>query len=92
MQSVFMGRSAALWIMQNLEHTVIGVNLKQFFMFRECDTAYTLQRGSNSFGQYLSVTEFKVGVLRRTIIIPTGKLQQGWRTFGIELRRILEPS
>ena len=30
MQSVFMGRSASLWIMQNLEHTMIGVNLKQF--------------------------------------------------------------
>ena len=92
MQSVFMGRSAALWIMRNLEHIVIGVNLKQFFMFRECDTAYTLQRGSNLFGQYLSVIELKVGGLRRTIIIPAGKLQQGWRTFGVELRRILEPS
>ena len=92
MQLVFMGKSAALWIMRNLEHTVIGVNPKQFFTFREGDTAYTLQRGSNSFGQYLSATEFKVGGLRRTIIIPTGKLQQGWRTFGIELRRILEPS
>ena len=44
------------------------------------------------FGQYLSVTELKVGGLRRTIIIPAGNLQQGWRTFGIELRRLLEPS
>ena len=50
MQSMFMGKSAALWLMQNLEHTVIGVNPKQFFTFREGDTAYTLQRGSNSFG------------------------------------------
>ena len=49
-QSMFMGKSAALWLMQNLEHTVIGVNPKQFFTFREGDTAYTLQRGSNSFG------------------------------------------
>ena len=92
MQSVFMGKSAALWTMRNLEHTVSGVSPKQFFTFREDDIAYTMQQGSNSFGQYLSVTELKVGGLRRTIIIPVGKLQQGWRTFGIELRRLLEPS
>ena len=77
--------------MQNLEHIVIGVNPKQFFTFKEGDITYTLQRGSNSFGQYLSVTELKVSGLQRTIIILAGKLQQGWRTFGIELRRILEP-
>ena len=92
MQSVFMGKSAALWTMWTLEHTVSGVSPKQFFTFKEGDIAYTLQRGSNSFGQYLSVTELKVGGLRRTIIIPARKLQQGWRTFGIELRRLLEPS
>ena len=71
---------------------MIGVNLKQFFTLREGDIAYTLQRGSNSFGQYLSLTELKVGGLRRFIIILAGKFQQGWRTFGIELKRILEPS
>ena len=92
MQSVFMGKSETLWTMRTLEHTVSGVSPKQFFTFSEGDTAYTLQRESNSFGQYLSVTELKVGGLRRTIIIAAGKLQQGWRTFGIELRRLLEPS
>ena len=92
MQSVFMDKSATLLVMRSLEHIVIGVNSKHFFTFRDGDSAYTLQRGSNSFGQYLSVTELKVGGLRRTIIIPVGKSQGGWRTFGIELRRILEPS
>ena len=56
MQSVFMGRNATRWLIQSLEHTVIGVNPKQFFTLREGDTAYTVQRGSNSFGQYLLVT------------------------------------
>ena len=50
MQSVFMGKSAALWTMRNLEHTMIGVSPKQFFTLREGDTTYTLQWGSNSFG------------------------------------------
>ena len=77
MQSVFVGKSAALWSMKNLEHTVIGVNSKQFFMLREGDSTYTLQWGSNSFGQYLSMTELNVGKLWRSIIIPTGKLLQG---------------
>ena len=73
MQSVFMGKSAAIWLMRNLEHTVIGVKPKQFFMLREGDTAFTLQRGSNLFCQYLLVTELKVGGLWRSIIIPVGK-------------------
>ena len=76
MQSVFMGKSAALWIMRNLEPAVIRVKPKHFFTFKEGDTAYTLQRESNSFGQYLSVIELKVGGLRRTIIIFAGKFQQ----------------
>nr|POE57135.1 hypothetical protein CFP56_34099 [Quercus suber] len=56
-----MDKSAALWTTQNLEHTVSGVSPKQFFMFREGDTTYTLQRGSTLFQQYLSVTELKAG-------------------------------
>ena len=72
MQLVFLGKSAR-WVMQSLEHTMVGVNPKQFFTFRDGDTAYTLQQGSNSFGQYLSVIELKVGGLRRTIIILASK-------------------
>ena len=92
MKSVFMGKHAAQWFMHTVEHSVIGVKPKLFFTFREGDTAYTVQRGSNQFGQYLSVTEIKAGGLRRTIIIPAGRAQQGWRVFGIELRRLLNPS
>ena len=60
MKSVFMGKSAALWLMKNIEHMVIGVTPKQFFTLREGDAAYTLQRGSNSFGQFLLVTDSKL--------------------------------
>ena len=50
MESVFMGKSAALWTMRTLEHTVSGVSPKQFFTFREVDTTYTLQRGPTRLG------------------------------------------
>ena len=50
MKSMFMSKSAALSLMKNIEHTVVGVNSKQFFTLREGDTTYILQRGSNSFG------------------------------------------
>ena len=63
MKLVFMGKSAALWLMKNIEHTVIGVSPKQFFTLREGDSAYTLQRGSNSFCWFLLVSELKVGGL-----------------------------
>ena len=92
MKSVFMGKSAALWLMKNIEHTVIRVNPKQFFTLREGDTAYTLQRGSNSFGQFLLVSKLKVGGLWSSVIIPKGKEKHGWKVFGLELRKMLEPN
>ena len=71
MESVFMGKNAAQWLMKNIEH-VVGISPKQFFSFREGDIAYTLQRSSNLFGQFLLLTEFKVGGSRRSIIILEG--------------------
>ena len=41
MLSVFIGKLAAQWLMDNLELLVVGVNPKQFFTLREGDTAYT---------------------------------------------------
>lgn len=67
MQSVFTGKNAAMWLMHNLEHIVIGVNPKQFFMLRDGDTAITVQQGSSSFGQFLSLTELRVGGRKRSI-------------------------
>ena len=91
MKSMFMGKNAALWLMKNIEHTMVKINPKQSFTLREGDTAYTLQRGSNSFGQFLLVSDLKVGKHRRSFIIPGGKAQNGWKVFGLELRKILEP-
>ena len=91
MKSVFMGKNAALWLMKNIEHTVAGINPKQFFTLKEGDTAYTLQRGSNSFGQFLLASELKIGGHRRSVIIPCGKAQNCWKVFGLELRKMLEP-
>ena len=31
MRSVFMGKNAAHWLMNNIEHIVVGANSKQFF-------------------------------------------------------------
>ena len=40
---------------------------------------------------YLLLTEFKVGGYRKSIFIPEGKAKNGWRVFGLELGRLLEP-
>ena len=40
---------------------------------------------------FLLLTELKVGGFRRSIIIPEGKAKNGWRVFGLELRKMLEP-
>ena len=60
MRSVFMGKSAAQWLMKNIEHIVLGVSSKQFFTFRDSDIAYTLQWSTKSFGQFLLLTKLKV--------------------------------
>ena len=92
MKSIFMGKNASQWLMSNLEHLVVGVNPKQFFTLREGDTAFTLQRSSNSSGQFLLLTELKAGGSRRSIILPEGRERNGWRAFGLELRKLLNPS
>lgn len=81
MKSVFMGKNAVQWLMKNTKHIVGGVSPKQFFTIKEGDIAYTLQRSSNSFGQFLLLTKFKVGRSRRSIIIPKGRTKNGWRVF-----------
>ena len=92
MRSVFLGKNVAHWLMSNIEHIVVGVSPKQFFTFREGDTAFTLQWSSNSSGQFLLLTELKTSGSRRSIIILEGKERYGWRAFGLELRKVLNPS
>ncbi|KAK9992895.1 hypothetical protein SO802_022598 [Lithocarpus litseifolius] len=92
MRSIFMGKNASQWLMNHIKHMVVGASSKQFFTFREGDIAFTLQRSSNSFGQFLHLTELKVGGARRSVIIPEGKGKNGWRVFGLELRKLLNPS
>ena len=61
MRSVFISKIAAQWLMNKIEHIVVGANSKQFFTFRDGDVAYTLQQSTNSFGQFLLLTKLKVG-------------------------------
>ena len=83
MKSVFMGKNVALWLMKSIEQIVDGISPKYFYLFKEGDLAYTLQRSSNSFGLFLLLTEFKVGGSRRSIIIPVGRGKNGWRVFRL---------
>ena len=92
MKSIFMGKSAAHWLMKNIERFVVGISCKQFFTFRDGDIAYTFQWSSNSFGNFLFLTELKVGGSRRFVMIPEGRAKNGWKTFGLELRKMLEPN
>nr|XP_023883457.1 uncharacterized protein LOC111995759 [Quercus suber] len=92
MRSVFMGKNVAQWLIANIEHIVVGANSKQFFTFRDSDIAFTLYRSTNFSGQFLLLTELKVGGSRRSIIISEGKEKCGWRAFGLELRKLLYPS
>ena len=44
MRSVFLGKNAALWLMSNIEHIVVGVSSKQF-LFLEKETQPLLFNG-----------------------------------------------
>ena len=91
MKSVFMGKNAAQWLMKSTEQIVVGFSPKNFYTFREGDVAYTLQRCSNSCGLFLLLSEVKVGRSRWSIFIPEGRAKNGWRIFGLELWKMLEP-
>ncbi|KAK7827549.1 hypothetical protein CFP56_031150 [Quercus suber] len=86
-----MGKNAAQWLMKSIEQIVVESSPKYFYTFREGDLAYTLQWSSNSFGLFLLLTELKVGGARRSILISEGKAKNGWRVFGLGLRKMLEP-
>ena len=66
-------------------------NSRHFFRFREGDIAYTFQKCSNAFGNYIVVTKLKAGGRRRLMIIPEGKVMCGWRGFGFELQGLITP-
>ena len=70
---------------------LLGLVRSFFYTFREGNVAYTLQQSYNSIGLFLLLTERKVGGSRRSIIIPEGRARNGWRVFGLELRKMLEP-
>ena len=90
MKSVFMGKHVAQWLMKGIEQVVVGISPKHFYTFREGDIAYTLQKSSNSFGLFLLLTDFKVSGSRRSVIILEGRAKNGWRVYGLELRKMLE--
>lgn len=81
-KSVLMGKNAAQWLMKNTEHTVVGVNSKKFFTFRDVDIAYTLRRSSNSFGHFLLLTKLKVGGFRRAVITRR-QSKKWWEVFWV---------
>ena len=91
MKLVFMGKKVAQWLMKSIEQIVVGISSKYFYSFWEGDLAYTLQRSSNSFGLFQLLIELKVSGSRRSIIIPVSSAKNGWRVFGLELRKMLEP-
>ena len=68
MKSVFMGKNAEQWLMKSIEQIVAGIGPKYFYMFRECDLAYTLHWSSNSFDLFLLLTKFKVGRFRNPLL------------------------
>ena len=89
-KSVFMDKNVAQWLLKSTGQIVVGISPKYFLTFREGDVAYTLQRSVISFGLFLLLTELKVGGSRRSIIIPEGRAKNGWKVFGLELKKMLE--
>ena len=87
-RSVCMEKKACHWLLSKLEQTVLDRNSRHFLTFREGDIAYTFQKCSNAFGNYIVVTELKAG---RLVIIPEGKVMHGWRGFGFELQSLITP-
>lgn len=52
---------------------------------------FMIQQPSNSRGMFLTITEFYSGKWKGLIIIPGGQNCSGWKDFGLEVRRTLEP-
>ena len=57
---------------------------------RKGDTVFILQLGSNAHGTFLMVSELLHGQRKGNIVIAEGRLCSGWRSFGLNLRKIIK--
>ena len=91
MRSVFMGKASANRFLFHLEKLISkrspGLSARTI---REGDLVFILQLGSNAQGTFLMVSKLH-GRRKGSIVIPKGRMGNGWRGFGLNLRNILKP-
>jgi len=79
------------WLLSMVEEVLRNPDSEDFVKyFREGSKVTIVQRGGNSFGQFLVVTVFNVGGWRGMIVFPEGHDGRGWGCVSRELSKVLD--
>jgi len=87
---VLLGARCVAWLLSMVEEVLRNPGSEDFVnSFREGSKGTIIQRGGDSFGQFLEVAVYTVGGQRGMILFPEGRDGRSWgRVFG-ELSKAL---
>ena len=92
LRSIFMGKGSAKRLLLNVNELISGQSHGQFAkFFREGDECFLLQLRSNTYGAFLLISELINGRRKGSLVVPEGKSGSGWRGFGLQLRKVIDP-
>ena len=92
LQSVFMGKECAKRLLSIMENFIFSKSREHFaHSVRDGETVFILQSGSNAHGDFLMISELLHGCRKGFLVIPEGRMSNGWRGFVWHLKKVLVP-
>ena len=92
LRSVFMGKECAKRLLSIMENFIFSEPHEHFARsVRDGKTVFILQSGSNAHGYFLMISELLHGRRKGFLVIPEGRMGNGWRGFVWHLKKVLAP-
>ena len=92
LRSMFLGKESAKRLFSIMENFIYSESLGHFARtVREGETVFILQSGSNAHGSFLMIFELLHGCRKGFLVIPEGRMGNGWRGFVWHLKKVLAP-
>ena len=92
LRSVFLGKESAKILLSLMENFIYSESPGHYARtVREGETVFILQSGSNAHGSFLMIFELLHGSRKGFLVIPEGRMGNGWRGFVGHLKKVLAP-
>jgi hypothetical protein len=88
--SIFLNKRDCFWLLESLEELLIASSTEDFWRrSRSGSPGIFVQRCANRHGRFLVVEDFGGGKRRGFILVPEGRSGEGWKSFVLELRAVV---